>query len=98
MIPIGENTAQARIVDMHRLDPVLRAASWDLQDAYNIEHARCMLVASSRLRRARVGKEQVTDESSNSNSKHDPAIICHEQQPTAISSGITHLKALGPLT
>ena len=73
---------------MHCLDPVLHKTHQDLSKMLAVwsEFDAAGLVASSRLGRAGISKQQVTDERSNSNSKHNPAIVCHEQQPVNISN------------
>jgi hypothetical protein len=42
-------------------------------------------MASNALRRRRLAKHQVPDESTDSDRKHDPAVIGHEEQPIRIS-------------
>ncbi len=43
------------------------------------------LMTSSALRCGRVAEEQVAKESAESHSEHDPAIVCHEEQPDSVN-------------
>jgi hypothetical protein len=42
-------------------------------------------VAGNRLRRRRLAEHQVSDESSDRDGKHNPTVVCHEEQPIVIS-------------
>ena len=44
-------------------------------------------MAGHTLRRARMSKRQISNKSPNSDSQHDPAVVCHEQKPKTISCG-----------
>lgn len=54
-------------------------------------------MASNRLCRRRPAEHEISDESTYSNSQHDPAIVCHEKQPSDISPAPLQLHAFSDL-
>lgn len=49
-------------------------------------YAFASLVTSYTLRRRRLAEHHVPHKRTNRDGKHDPAVVCHEEQPVSLSA------------